>query len=71
MLGDVMYSPVQCAEPDWHAVSDDDPALARATRNLFLNQHAETDTLILTAHFPLPSVGHVVAKGNAFRFDFS
>ena len=71
MLGDVMHSPVQCAEPDWHAVSDDDPALARATRNLFLNQHAETDTLILTAHFPSPSVGHVVAKGNAFRFDFS
>ncbi len=70
MMGDVMHSPVQCAEPDWHAVSDDDPTLARATRHLFLNQHAETDTLILTAHFPSPSVGHVVARGDAFRFEF-
>ncbi len=57
-------------EPDWHPVSDDDPTLARATRHLFLDQNAETDTLILTAHFPSPSVGHVVAQGDAFRFDF-
>lgn len=70
MMGDVMHSPVQCAEPGWHAVSDEDPVLARATRRHFLNQHAETDTLILTAHFPSPSVGHVVASGDAFRFDF-
>ena len=70
MMGDVMHSPVQCAEPDWHAISDHDPALARTTRRKFLNQHVETDTTILTAHFPSPSVGHVVAKGEAFRFDF-
>ena len=70
MMGDVMHSPVQCAEPDWHAVSDDDPALARTTRRRFLHRHADTDTLILTAHFPSPSIGHLVAKGEAFRFDF-
>ena len=70
MMGDVMHSPVQCAEPDWRAVSDADRALACSTRRLFLDQHVETDTLILTAHFPSPSVGHVVASGNAFRFNF-
>ena len=70
VMGDVMHSPVQCAEPDWHTVGDDDPTLGRATRHLFLNQNAETDTLILTAHFPSPSVGHVVTKGDAFHFDF-
>ncbi|MFK7962647.1 MAG: MBL fold metallo-hydrolase [Burkholderiaceae bacterium] len=70
MMGDVMHSPVQCAEPDWRAVSDDNPDLARATRHQFLNQHAETDTLILTAHFPSPSVGHLVGHSGAFRLNY-
>ncbi len=70
MMGDVMHSPVQCAEPDWHAVSDADADLARETRRSFLERHSGTDTLVLTAHFPSPSVGHVVARGDAFRFDF-
>ena len=70
MMGDLMHSPLQCAEPNWHAVSDADPDRARTTRTAFLNQHADTDTLIMTAHFPSPSVGHVTAKGEAFRFEF-
>ena len=70
MMGDIMHSPVQCAEPDWHAISDDDPGLARTTRRTFLGRHAESDTLILTAHFPSPSVGHVITHGDEFRFDF-
>ena len=70
MMGDVMHSPVQCAEPHWHAASDTDPALARATRLRFLDRHCGSDTLVLTAHFPSPSVGHVVAEGNAFRFRY-
>ena len=67
MMG-VMHAPVQCAESDWHAVSDAD--LARATRRDFLDRHAGTDTLVLTAHFPSPSVGRIAAMGDAFRFDF-
>ena len=70
MMGDIMHSPVQCAEPRWHAVSDSDPARASATRHAFLNQHADTDTVVLTAHFPSPSMGHVCAKDEAFRFEF-
>jgi len=70
MMGDIMHSPVQCAEPDWRAVSDADPALAKATRRAFLETHAETDTLVMTAHFPSPSVGRVIAKDGAFRLAF-
>jgi glyoxylase-like metal-dependent hydrolase (beta-lactamase superfamily II) len=71
MIGDLMHSPVQCAEPDWIASSDLDPVLARATRRRFLETHAETDCLVLTAHFPSPSVGHIRRAGNAFRFDYA
>lgn len=71
MIGDMMHSPVQCAEPRWHAISDADTELARTTRRSFLERHCGTDTLVLTAHFPSPSIGHVVPKGEAYHFHFA
>jgi hypothetical protein len=65
-----MHSPVQCAEPDWRGGSDDDPVLARQVRRRFLETHAETDHLVLTAHFPSPSIGRIRRHGKAFRFDY-
>jgi glyoxylase-like metal-dependent hydrolase (beta-lactamase superfamily II) len=70
MIGDLMHSPVQCAEPDWGADSDGDPALARQVRRRFLEAHADSDRLVLTAHFPSPSIGHIRRQGRAFRFDY-
>jgi hypothetical protein len=32
----------------------------------FLERYAESDTLVCTAHFALPSVGRIVAKRDAF-----
>jgi len=70
MIGDLMHSPVQCAEPDWRGGSDVDPVLARQVRRRFLEAHAETDKLVLTAHFPSPSVGHIRREGRSFRFAY-
>jgi glyoxylase-like metal-dependent hydrolase (beta-lactamase superfamily II) len=71
MIGDLMHSPVQCAEPDWRAGSDADPALARQVRRRFLDAHAGTDNLVLTAHFPSPSVGYIRRQGQAYRFEYA
>ncbi len=68
MSGDLMHSPVQCVHPEWHPWPDSDPAQAVATRRAFLERYCDTDTLVCTAHFPLPSAGRVVAQGDAFRF---
>jgi len=68
MSGDLMHSPIQCQYPEWRAWPDWDPEMARATRRAFLEQYCETDVLICTAHFPLPSAGRVIHSGNAFRF---
>jgi hypothetical protein len=46
------------------------PALARRTRREFLQRHCDTDTLVLTAHFPPPSFGRVVPRGDAFWFQY-
>jgi len=68
MCGDLIHSPIQLAEPEWRCNFDYDPALATTTRKDFLEAHSDTDTLILTSHFPSPSVGHVISRAD--RYDF-
>ena len=70
MCGDLVHSPVQFAEPDWEPWPDFDPALARTTRRSFFERYCNTDTLICTANFPLPSAGRIVRAGDAFEFVF-
>jgi len=66
MCGDMLHNTVQLAEPDWSPNFDNDLARSRATRRRFLDTHCETDTLILTAHLPSPSVGHIVPRKGEF-----
>jgi len=71
MSGDLIHSPLQCRHPELVARPDFDREQAVATRRGFLERYCETDTLICTAHFPSPSVGHVVRDGDAFGFRFA
>jgi glyoxylase-like metal-dependent hydrolase (beta-lactamase superfamily II) len=68
MCGDMMHSPVQCPHPEWSPIWDRDQEQARRTRRSFLERHCDTDTIVLTAHFPPPSFGRVVPKGPGFLF---
>jgi hypothetical protein len=70
MSGDLIINPIQLAYPHWNSFSDSDKGLAAATRKIFLDTYCDTDTLLLTAHFPLPSVGHVVSHSER-PFDFT
>jgi hypothetical protein len=67
----VVHTPLQCREPGWSAVGCSDRAQSAATRRAFLDRHCETGTLVMTAHFPSPSVGHVRRHGEAFGFVFA
>ncbi len=71
MIGDIMHSPVQCEEPDWHSIADDDIDAARATRKRILDRYCETKTRVMTAHFPSPSTGFLIPGNKAFRFDYA
>jgi len=68
MSGDLMHSPVQCLHPEWVARPDYDKVEGCRTRRAFLERYCDTDTLVCTAHFPLPSAGRIVPDGDAFRF---
>jgi hypothetical protein len=68
MCGDLIHSPIQLAEPDWSCNSDFDLVLAATTRKNFLDVYCDSDSLILTSHFPSPSVGHIIRRAD--RYDF-
>ena len=70
MCGDLIHSPLQLVEPDWSCNSDYDIAASANTRKRFLNAHCDSDTVILTAHFPLPSMGHIVSRGDNYDFAY-
>ena len=70
MSGDLMHHAVQCAEPDWSSCFCVDAAHSARTRRAFLDRYAETDTVVMPAHFPSPSVGRIVGAGDAWRFAF-
>lgn len=70
MCGDLMHSPLQLAEPSWSCNSDYDLAASARTRKTFLNDHCDSDTLVLTAHFPSPSVGRITVRGDGYDFDY-
>ena len=70
MSGDLMHSPLQCIYTSLCPTVDLNQTQANETRKMFLEDHADRDKLIMTAHFPLPSVGRVVSAGEAVRFEY-
>jgi glyoxylase-like metal-dependent hydrolase (beta-lactamase superfamily II) len=71
LSGDIIHSPIQCLHPEWSTAGCDDKVQSAKTRRALLEKLADTDTLLMTAHFPSPSAGQVLREGNAFRFRFA
>lgn len=70
LAGDIIHHPVQIAEPWWSAkFLDVDPDHARETRFRFLERYADTDVLVLDAHFAAPTAGYIVEFENSWQFD--
>jgi len=70
ITGDMMHHALQVAEPDWSTCFCTDPGLAARTRREFFARYADTDALILPAHFPTPTAGRIVRAGAGWRFAF-
>ena len=68
--GDLMHHALQCREPGWHSCFCYDEAGSTASRRRILDSVADTDTLVVPAHFPGPTAGRVRGDGQAFRYDF-
>jgi glyoxylase-like metal-dependent hydrolase (beta-lactamase superfamily II) len=70
MCGDLIHTPLQLAEPGWTPTFEYDVAASTKTRKTFLDTHCESDTLILTAHFPSPSIGHIIPRRSGYDFAY-
>jgi glyoxylase-like metal-dependent hydrolase (beta-lactamase superfamily II) len=68
LIGDVMHSPLQAAFPDVKPPLDREQAAPAAARRAVLERYADTDTLVLGAHWPWPPA-RVRRDGDAYRVE--
>ena len=68
ITGDAIHSPVQCLRPDWNFAFDVDKATAAKSRWSLLEMVSDTPCRLIGSHFPLPSVGHVLCRSDAFSW---
>ena len=69
--GDVWHHPIQMVESSLTIFVDEDVALGAATRRRLFEGCVDTDTLVMTAHFPSPTAGRIVTHGDSCRFHFT
>ncbi|MFJ4651577.1 MBL fold metallo-hydrolase [Nocardia sp. NPDC088792] len=68
ITGDCIHHPVQLAHPSIGSCVDIDPQQSETSRRALLASLADTGTLVLGTHFPVPTAGYVVTEGDAYRF---
>lgn len=68
--GDTIHHPLQVKYPEWSSAFCEDPTASAACRRRFVETHADTTTLILPAHFPLPTAGHIRSDRDRWRYAF-
>ena len=72
VVGDAIGNPhIAFDRPDWPAPSDQDPALAAATRVALMERLAATAMPFLGYHLPDGGIGRVEKSGSAYRFNGS
>src|SRR5262245_7762166 len=64
ITGDTLHHPIQCRELDVGFVSDDDAALAQATRRRLLAEAADAGALVFGTHFPTSPAGTLAPDGD-------
>lgn len=69
-LGDVIHHQFQLMQPKWSTLACSNAAQSYATRMRLIEEHASAGTRLLPGHFPSPTVGRIVRRGNAFRYTF-
>lgn len=69
-LGDVIHHQFQLMQPQWSTLACSDREQSYATRMRLIEEHAEAGTRLLPGHFPSPTAGRIVRRGNGYRYAF-
>ncbi|VVE71019.1 MBL fold metallo-hydrolase [Pandoraea captiosa] len=70
LSGDMFHSPLQCRHPALSTRFCDNPEQSAATRIAFVEGNANQPTLVIPAHFPFPTAGHLCCDGHGTHFRF-
>ncbi|NOV21864.1 MBL fold metallo-hydrolase [Ensifer adhaerens] len=65
--GDALL-PASFDRPEWHNGFEHDPEEATRVRLRLMRELVATGSLLVSTHMPFPSVGHVAAAGDLFRW---
>jgi glyoxylase-like metal-dependent hydrolase (beta-lactamase superfamily II) len=68
-IGDTPLHPINLEQPDWYAAVDLDPELIAATKRRLFDRAATEKAMVFGAHFPPPSLGHVIEKEEAWQWE--
>ena len=66
-----MHHPVQVAYPEWNSRYCFDPEKSAATRRDIVERCADTDTVVLAAHFAEPVAARIISKGDRWKLDLN
>jgi glyoxylase-like metal-dependent hydrolase (beta-lactamase superfamily II) len=70
-MGDVLHHPIQLIKPEWSTFACSDQDRSRQTRMRLVEEHADSGTLVLPAHFPAPTAGHIVRQNGGDRYRYA
>jgi glyoxylase-like metal-dependent hydrolase (beta-lactamase superfamily II) len=65
---DTVLSPIHLEKPDWRPVFDFDHEQAAAAKHKIFDKAAAEKSLVCAFHFPFPSLGYVVKKGEGWQW---
>lgn len=71
ITGDMIHHPCQILHPKWSSLADVDGNLGVVTRDAFLAQYGDTETLIIGTHFATPTAGYVVSSDAGYVFSYA
>ena len=68
LTGDLIHHPIQCAMPHVNSAACIDPPRSAATRQAFVERHADTGVKVFPAHFAAPTAGFVTGTADGCRW---
>lgn len=67
-VADTVLSPIHLEKADWRTVFDFEPEQAAITKRKIFDHAADDKSMVFAFHFPFPSLGHVIKKGNGWQW---
>ena len=67
-ISDVVIHPIHLDQPDWYAAVDFAPEQVVTTRRQLLHWAAAENVLVHAFHFPFPSLGYIIQKGDRWQW---